>query len=556
MQPDESTLPIEFDLALACVRWPHEPENAARIQRLCSQAVDWAQFLRILGSHQVAPLAFHNLEASAAQFVPSDILANLKASTIENTRVSFQGISELIRLIRLFRDAAIELRVLKGPPLAIAAFGSAALRTAGDIDLLIDENSLDAAHELLRREGYLLCEPAAWPTPRRMRSYIAHQKDFSYQHERTGLVLDLHWRLLRNRYLPISLNIQKTGLSWMQLGPESIPVLPKEQLFLYLCVHGALDGWLRLKWLADIGALLSAMPIEEVRQAAYKAKDLQVLPEFSAALLLCHQKLGSENPPSEALGPKDPRMAHILRTANRLMSSNHYCPVREKFSTTIWFKNELVLAPTFQSKREILARSLFRPRVWQWANLPDFLFPLYAFISPLEWIRFRVRRFWARVTIPLRKLNSQSFGSQPRSNQSNFFHAALPNLAIIVEAATLLTLFRVALKFVPVQRLTAWMVHGDSQSRVSVSSAERNTLRKIEWAIGAVVRHAPMTYVCFPQSLAAYFMLHRRRIQSKLFYGVAREDQKLTAHTWIKVGDRTIVGGETESRFTVLAVFP
>jgi hypothetical protein len=30
----------------------------------------------------------------------------------------------------------------------------------------------------------------------------------------------------------------------------------------------------------------------------------------------------------------------------------------------------------------------------------------------------------------------------------------------------------------------------------------------------------------------------------------------LKAHTWIKVGDRTVVGGDVESQFTVLAIFP
>ena len=39
-------------------------------------------------------------------------------------------------------------------------------------------------------------------------------------------------------------------------------------------------------------------------------------------------------------------------------------------------------------------------------------------------------------------------------------------------------------------------------------------------------------------------MLRRRHIASKLFYGVAREADQLKAHTWVKVGDRTVVGGE------------
>jgi hypothetical protein len=51
-------------------------------------------------------------------------------------------------------------------------------------------------------------------------------------------------------------------------------------------------------------------------------------------------------------------------------------------------------------------------------------------------------------------------------------------------------------------------------------------------------------------------MLRRRHIASKLFYGVTRDADQLKAHTWVKVGDCTVVGGEVESRFTVLATFP
>ena len=82
------------------------------------------------------------------------------------------------------------------------------------------------------------------------------------------------------------------------------------------------------------------------------------------------------------------------------------------------------------------------------------------------------------------------------------------------------------------------------------------TIRRVEWSIDAVVRYAPLTFVCFPRCLAAYFMLRRRHIASKLFYGVAREADQLKAHTWVKVGDRTVVGGEVESQFTVLNTFP
>jgi hypothetical protein len=120
----------------------------------------------------------------------------------------------------------------------------------------------------------------------------------------------------------------------------------------------------------------------------------------------------------------------------------------------------------------------------------------------------------------------------------------------------MLTFFRIALNFLPVQKLTAWMgSHDQAQLSLSEEMAAQ-TLRRIEWSIEAVTRHVPLTFVCFPQCLAAYFMLRRRHIGSRLFYGVTRDAAQLKAHTWVKVGNRTVVGGELESRFTVLATFP
>jgi hypothetical protein len=130
------------------------------------------------------------------------------------------------------------------------------------------------------------------------------------------------------------------------------------------------------------------------------------------------------------------------------------------------------------------------------------------------------------------------------------------DIALAIEAAGMLTFFRIALNFVPVRKLTAWMSRSD-QALSSLSQEGRaQALRRIEWSIDAVVRHAPISFVCFPQCLAAYFMLRRRHIASRLFYGVTRDADQLKAHTWVKVGDHTLVGGEVESRFTVLTTFP
>ena len=43
-------------------------------------------------------------------------------------------------------------------------------------------------------------------------------------------------------------------------GHSGLRTLGEEDLFTFLCVHGALHVWNRLKWLADINALLATSP--------------------------------------------------------------------------------------------------------------------------------------------------------------------------------------------------------------------------------------------------------------------------------------------------------
>ena len=203
-----------------------------------------------------------------------------------------------------------------------------------------------------------------------------------------------------------------------------------------------------------------------------------------------------------------------------------------------------------------MQRSLFRPRVWRWLNLPDVLFPLYAVISPLEWLTFHFNNRLRRLQNALRHPPATRSDLPKRLPLRRMMQLAPADIALAAEAACMLTFFRAALNFLPTQRLTAWMGRPDQRRASAFSSDCHADHSSGEWSIDAVVRHAPLTFVCFPQCLAVYFMLRRRHIASKLFYGVARDAGQLKAHTWVKVGDRTVVGGEVESHFTVLTTFP
>jgi hypothetical protein len=70
----------------------------------------------------------------------------------------------------------------------------------------------------------------------------------------------------------------------------------EDDLFAYLCAHGAVHCWFRLKWLADIAALLARQP-EGGIERLYRAAHARGAGRCAAqAMLLCQRILGTPIP--------------------------------------------------------------------------------------------------------------------------------------------------------------------------------------------------------------------------------------------------------------------
>jgi hypothetical protein len=131
------------------------------------------------------------------------------------------------------------------------------------------------------------------------------------------------------------------------------------------------------------------------------------------------------------------------------------------------------------------------------------------------------------------------------------------DLLLGAEALFFLAVFRVALAVLPVRTIIRTITRGRSDDLTAItpfanqSPSVRNRVLRVRWAVEAVARNAPVAFVCFPQTLAGYTMLRLRGILTTMVYGVARATEgALIAHTWLSVGDRTILGGEGSDGFS------
>lgn len=73
---------------------------------------------------------------------------------------------------------------------------------------------------------------------------------------------------------------------WAELLGQ-VRTLEPDILFAYLCAHGALHGWSRLKWLADVNALIAGDDPARLRNRLALAVDMKVGHCVAQAYLLC-----------------------------------------------------------------------------------------------------------------------------------------------------------------------------------------------------------------------------------------------------------------------------
>jgi Uncharacterised nucleotidyltransferase len=289
------SLSPEFLLAAACSVWPPSNRRIEAIRETAASDLEWDRFLRIVMRHRVAGLAHDGL-THARLAVPPDIAQPIGAQAAALVRQNLVFAAEAVRLQRLFAEVNLPVVFFKGVSLAMLASGQLGLRHNRDIDLLIAPKLLVAATVLLERASYRQFEPPATFSESQLRMWRLRCKEVRYVHEKTQLEVELHSRLFDNPRLmaevPITGSLRTIPIS----KDVGLCTLGEDDLFSYLCAHDAVHCWFRLKWLADIGALLAHQPVGGVERL-YRATDARGASRSAAqAILLCRRLLGTTIP--------------------------------------------------------------------------------------------------------------------------------------------------------------------------------------------------------------------------------------------------------------------
>ncbi|MEO6225486.1 MAG: nucleotidyltransferase family protein [Sphingomicrobium sp.] len=277
---------VEFRLAVECCRWAFAGGDQGEVRKLVMD-VNWDRFIDIVRFHRVQGLVWKCL--SVARCAPDPVSEQLAGEARAIAAANLRMAVEARRLHGAFAEAGIAVLFVKGLTLGQLAYGDALLKMGWDIDLLIDPADLGRAATLIGSLGYRLRRPAE---TRQLAAWHRRNKDSEWA-SREGIHVELHTRLTENSRLLPGTGIRSPSRVIALAPGIAVPTLQEEELFAYLCVHGASSLWFRLKWITDLAAILHPLNAGQIARLYASSQVLGAGRTSACALLLADALYGS-----------------------------------------------------------------------------------------------------------------------------------------------------------------------------------------------------------------------------------------------------------------------
>jgi hypothetical protein len=205
-----------------------------------------------------------------------------------------------------------------------------------------------------------------------------------------GILVELHSGLVDNPMMLPGIGAD-SPVQLVEVAPgKRLPTLRKDELFSYLCVHGATHAWSRLKWLADVAALLSRDEGAEIERLYRRSLELGAGRSSAQGLLLCAQLLGTPLPPQllKELS-SDAATRWLVRVALRSMAGETELDATVLGTIPIHLSHFLLARGPRYKLAELKRKSGGRPAAA--GSMPRFLRWFGPLVAVPLWLRTRAR---------------------------------------------------------------------------------------------------------------------------------------------------------------------
>ncbi|SFA97188.1 Transglutaminase-like superfamily protein [Cohnella sp. OV330] len=126
---------------------------------------------------------------------------------------------------------------------------------------------------------------------------------------------------------------------------------------------------------------------------------------------------------------------------------------------------------------------------------------------------------------------------------------------MFLEALAYLTWARLLIQL-PFQKYARLLGQPMSETSHETEQGNKEFATRVSSAIRRASRVSPLDTRCLVRAIAAMKMLKRRRIESTLYLGTAKDkDGRMIAHAWLRCGNLFVTGAEEMRGFTVVGKF-
>lgn len=347
------TLPVKLDLSpeerllLLCARLDLSQTQRNELDSLVGTSLRWEKVLYLAQWHGLTGLVFHHLQGLGNwQMVPPEVGDQLKAAYLANGAKNLPGRAELTQVLAALEERDILVILLKGAAMAEEVYRDICLRPMADLDLLVPEEKVHLAQDIVRGLGYHQVG-----TPDEQEDTTTHHRHLpGLAHNSKPVLVEVHCHVVRR---DSGLHFDIAGF-WQRARPAEVAgrqalVLSYSDQVIHLCLNFFVDRGFRsqaaLRQLCDVA--------ESIR--CYDSP-------------LFWEQLTEHAKEYNLAGP----VSLVLYTAQRLLEA----PVPEKVVQQLWpLGFEEVSVRSYLRRRVLdarpwVARSLARPgSEYRWGDV-------------------------------------------------------------------------------------------------------------------------------------------------------------------------------------------
>src|SRR6266851_266097 len=346
----------EWSALLECTSPAHDRKRLAGALR----SMDWTRLLVLAEEHGVTGNVMSCLRDLEENVVPPEIRQTLVDRQREQIFFTLRLTAELFRILERFTSEGIGAVVVKGPVLAVQAYGDPAMRSYGDLDLLVRQRDIRRATELMSAAGY----SAAVSLRAIDAGKIPGQYLFSNPHAK--LIVELH-NDGTLRYFPRRLPLEEFFARQIRvrLDAHEAPALSVEDELVLICIHGAKHFWERLMWIADVAALVSRQTGIDWQRVADLARAVGAERMLHTGLRLASDLLQARLPDKvQVMVQADAVAAQLAEQTCKWLPAAGYAPpgLFERAAFRLRMRGGLISAPAY------LLRLSLSPTEEDWAE--------------------------------------------------------------------------------------------------------------------------------------------------------------------------------------------